>query len=136
MKIENEISTENIKKKLIERMIEQKLIRRNSKYGQFIIQTNEVQIYLLCVILKRIILPNKKLIECLEKQTLGELIHNFRICVKNSIELSITEDLKQYNEKRVVLAHKMYTAKKLTEADCELALKLGNKLLIELRQFI
>ena len=125
-----------IRKLLVKRMLEQKRILRDSKYGQFIIQTNEVQFYLTSLILLRTILPSKKLRQYLERLTLGNLINCFRICVRSSNELSLTDFLESYNEKRNALAHKMYTNKKLTETDCESSIKLGEKLLTELKSLI
>lgn len=132
---------ENKKEKIIEQTIklavkgkiEQIRIYRNSKYGQFIIQTNEVQFYLTQLILLRTVLCSKKLRKYLEESTFGSLINCFRVCVKNSSELSLSDDMESYNKSRNALAHKMYTKKKLTEADCESSIKLGEKIIAELK---
>ena len=133
---EEEENIKHIKELLVKRMIEQTRILRHSKYGQFIIQTNEVQFYLISLIFLRTILPSKKLKQYLERLTLGNLINCFRICVKNSVEASLVDGLEIYNNKRNALAHKMYTNKKLTETDCTLSIKLGEKLLTKLKSLI
>ena len=136
MKNKEKEDTKYIKELLVKRMIEQTRILRHSKYGQFIIQTNEVQFYLISLIFLRTILPSKKLKQYLERLTLGNLINCFRICVKNSVEASLVDGLEIYNNKRNALAHKMYTNKKLTETDCKLSIKLGEKLLTKLKSLI
>ena len=136
MKNKEEENIERIKELLVERWDKQTRILRDSKYGQFVIQTNEVQLHLISLIFLRTTLPSKKLKQYLERLTLGNLINCFRICVKNSVELSLTDDLETYNEKRNTLVHKMYTNKKLTETDCKLSIKLGEKLLTKLKSLI
>jgi len=136
MKNKEEENIKRIKKLLAERWDKQTRILRDSKYGQFIIQTNEVQVYLYCLILLRAPFIRKEFVNRLERITLGNLINYFRICVKNSVEASLVDDLEIYNNKRNALAHKMYTNKKLTEKDCESSIKLGEKLLTELRKII
>jgi len=127
---------QNIKELLIKRMLKQRYILRNSKYGQFIIQTNEVQSHLILLILLRTALPNEKLHKYLERMTLGSLINCFRICIKNSDELTLVNFLKSYNKGRITLAHRMYTKKRLTETNCELSIKSGEKLLTKLKKLI
>lgn len=67
-------------KKLIEGLIASKRAEENRKYGEFIIQTNEVQFLLSFIVLKRTSLPDKKYIEDLEKSELGILIKLFQAC--------------------------------------------------------
>ena len=136
MENKEEKNIKRIKKLLVERWDEQRRILMDSKYGQFIIQTNEIQLYLVPIISQRVFQCSKKFSKYLEELTLGKLINCFRICVKDSDELSLVNLLKSYNEKRNALAHKMYTNKKLTETDCKSAIKLGEKLLIELKSLI
>jgi len=136
MENKEEENIKRIKKLLVERWDKQTRILRDSKYGQFIIQTNEVQIYLYCLILLRAPFIREEFVNRLERATLGNLINYFRICVKNSIEASLVDDLGIYNNKRNALAHKMYTNRKLTETDCESAIKLGEKLLTKLKSLI
>jgi hypothetical protein len=106
---------------------------KNSKYGQFIIQTNEVQFYLIFLIILKTALPSKKLKEYLEECTLGNLIYKFKTCSNEPFELSLIESLKKYNESRNSLAHKMFTREKLTEKECELSVELGEEILISLK---
>ncbi len=128
--------TEKLIKLLAERMAERQRIHENSKYGQLIIQTNEVQFYLPLLILLRSYAPNKKLREYLERLELGNLINCFRFCVKNPVELALVDVLNKYKDSRNALAHKMFTAQKLTVKECELSIELGNELLIELKKMV
>jgi len=130
------IAIERVKKALVEQKIKQMHIHLNSKYGQFIIQTNNVQSLLFLLILSRTVLLSKRLIKYLERLTLGNLINCFRINTKNPVELSLIDSLDIYNGARNALVHKMYTKQALTERDCELSIKLGEELLIELKALI
>lgn len=130
--MENE-KIEQIKNKLKGRKIEEVHIHRNSKYGEFIIQTNEVQLRLSALILLRTT-QDEKISKYLEGLTLGNLINCFRICAKNPIELAFADCLDLYNRSRNALAHKMYSKKELTETDCETSIKLGEKFLIKLKE--
>lgn len=120
---------QKIKSRIAQRMVEHNRIVENSKYGKFIIQTNEVQLLLILFILLKTTSPRKELKEYLEKSTLGNLIYSFNICAKSSGELSLINSLESYNISRNALAHKMYSKKKLTLKDCELAINLGEEIL-------
>jgi len=115
------------------RLFERKLILEDSVYGKFIIQTSEVQFYLKWLILLRSYKPNKKLEQCLEKLEIGKLINYFRICAKDNTELALVKYLKEYNARRIKLAHKMFPDKRLTVKNCKSSIKLGEKLLAEFR---
>jgi hypothetical protein len=117
-------------------MVESQLAVENSKYGQFIIQTNEVQFYLNLVVLLRTYAPNKKIRDYLERLELGNLIGCFRICTKNPTELALADALNNYKDSRNALAHKMFTNRKLTVKECELSIELGKELLIGLKRII
>lgn len=114
-------------RKLPESFFKQIIENRYSKYGQFIIQTNEVQLLLVFLILLKA-LPSRELKYYLERSTLGNLINSFRICA-NSSELCLIRPLEKYNAARNALAHKMYSKKKLTEKECELSIELGEEIL-------
>lgn len=132
----DESEKEKFIKLLAERMAEQKRIHENSKYGQLIIQTNEVQFYLTLLVQLRSYAHNKKLRDYLEKLGLGNLINCFRICAKNSAELELADSLNKYKESRDALAHKMFTSQKLTIKECELSIELGEKLIMELKKLL
>ncbi|MFA6077326.1 MAG: hypothetical protein WC735_04620 [Candidatus Paceibacterota bacterium] len=127
---------ENLKKEVVRRMVERTIEKENSKYGKFIIQTNEVQLCLVSLIHLRSFYPVESLEEQLERLELGNLITCFRICVKNIPELALVDSLKSYKDKRNKLAHKMFTDKKLTTKECESAIELGNKLIDELKKLV
>lgn len=118
--------------------VEQMYLHRNSKYGEFIIQTNSVQFHLVWLIRRRTRsgLISKKLIKYLEGLTLGNLINYFRICAQDSTELSLADDLELYSNKRNKLAHKMYTENKLTITECVSSMRLGKNLLSKLEMLI
>ena len=135
MKKENE-KNKKLVDELVERRSEKMRIHRDSKYGQFIIQTNEVQRYLTVLILKRTVLCSKKFFNYLDSSTFGNLVNSFMICVQDSTELTLVNDLGLYVSKRNALAHKMYTNNRLTEIECEASLRLGEELLAKLKELI
>ncbi len=128
--------TKNIIKKILSREAEQRLIYENSRYGKFIIQTNEVQFYLVWLIVMRSFPANDGLIKNLEELTLGQLVGYFRVKIKGIDELKLENSLKTYNGKRIALAHKMFTDKKLIPKECESSIDLGEKLIEELKELI
>lgn len=111
-------------------------IRENSNYGEFIIQSNEVQLYLILLLEFRSFRPDKSLYDNLERLELGNLIGLFRVCVKNTSELVLISYLNRYKNQRNKLAHKMFTQKKLTITECKLAIELGNNIIIILKKII
>lgn len=117
-------------------MVEQERINENSKYGQFIIQTSEVQLYLGLLIFLRSPISNKKLKKYLERLQMGNLIGCFRICVKNPFESSLVDSLENYKDSRNTLAHKMFSDQKLTPKECKLSIELGDALLEALKKLL
>lgn len=109
-------------------LVAQEDTRKNGMYGKFIIQVNQIQYLLICIIALRAYIPSKKLLAQLEELTLGALIGGFRLCVKSKLELSLVQSLNLYKKSRDALAHRMFTAKELTEKECELAIELGEEL--------
>lgn len=126
----------NNKQKIIETMISQQRIVRNSKYGEFIIQSNEVQFYLVFFIKLTATKINKKLSKDVEGSTLGTLINYFQLCIKTEDEKLLIGGLLKYNESRNSLAHKMFTDKMLTERECNVSIELGDTLLTILKELI
>ncbi len=119
---------------IAEHFIKRKRIDENSKYGQFIIQTNEVQLSLKWLILFRSVSFTRELEEFLERVGFGTLINCSRICIKYS-ELDLLKSLKLYKDARDALAHKMFSSNgKLTVTECEKALELGDALLNRLKE--
>jgi hypothetical protein len=115
--------------KFVERVLAQKRIELNSKYGKFIIQTNEVQSYLIALIKVRTFSEDKKFRENLERTQLGALVGYFTVLARSEIELEILDLLKAYKDYRDALAHKMFTDNKLTPEECDEALRIGEKLI-------
>lgn len=109
-------------------LVAQEDTRKNAKYGKFIIQANQIQYLIICVIALRAYMPSKKLLAQLEELTLGALFENFRLCVKSKLELSLVQSLNLHKGSRNALAHRMFTAKELIEKECELAIELGEEL--------
>lgn len=116
---------EKLKTELAKRIIEKQRIHENSKYGEFIIQTNEIQYYLMLLIFIRSFIPDKNLRKYLEEAQFSNLIGCFRIIAKNIFELRLINSLELYKKSRNALAHKMFTNKKLTFKECNLSLGLG-----------
>jgi hypothetical protein len=118
---------EEKKKELARRMVNARKNFENQRYGEFIIQTNSIQFYLSNLILLRSGILNKDYKNSVEGSTLGQLITLFCACGKKE-EGILMPKLKEYQEKRNKLAHKMHTLKKLTVNDCEQAIEEGKKL--------
>jgi len=105
----------------------QENIIKNQKYGELIIQTNLIQASLISFIIYFFKAADKEFKEHLERAGLGTLIDYFAICLDEPSS-SIMKELKDYKKYRDRLAHKMFTEKKLSKDECELALELGNKI--------
>ncbi len=119
-----------IKHKIVKRLVKGKELQTNSKYGEFIIQTNKVQWLLVLQILSRAPNPNDELKKVLEIFTFGPLISAFRICAyATSEEEKIIDLLAKYKGARDALAHKMFTDRRLTPRECITAIKIGNKII-------
>jgi len=107
-------------------------IRRNlenQKYGEFIIQTNKVQLYLILLIRLRSLDKSNVFGKHLEKLQFGQIITCFNICAKDLSEIKMVKSLKVYKGARNDLAHKMFTSEKLTIKECVMAINLGDELL-------
>lgn len=121
---------EDIKRKLAKSIIAGRKGEENKKFGEFIIQSNEIQFYLSNLLLFRSSYPDKKYRENIERAQFGNLIDLFCACAKaKTYEFILIPKLRMYISKRNRLAHKMYTADKLTKEDCEVAIKEGEKIL-------
>src|SRR5436190_11670671 len=113
-----------------------KTLSRVSKYGEFIIQTNEVHYYLSALVMLRTFNPDNNFQENLERSQFGNLVGYFTICIKSGEELEVLSSLKQYKTYRDALAHKMFTNNKLKPDDCGEAIKLGEELITFLKEQI
>ncbi len=125
---------DKIKRRIAESMVRGRRASENAKYGEFIQQTNEVQFLLAHVVLLRSSFIDKDYQNWLiEKTGLGTLINLFRACVRRTPAMyGLFLGLQQYKKDRDRLAHKMFSAKKLTPAECKRALVLGQYLLMRL----
>lgn len=132
METKEEKNIKHLKKLFVKRFLKKKRILQNSKYGQLVIQANEIQLWLTLLFTLRATTHTKKFFEYLQQLQFGSIINGFKIC-SNSDEKSLANDLKSYSKNRNKLAHKMYTEKRLTETECESSIKLGEKLLNDLR---
>lgn len=121
----------DIKRKMASKMFSYKHFSENSKFGEFIIQTNEVQFMLALAIFKCPFLIDDIREELFEKNGLGTLINKFKKCTKkrSDIEKLLFSDLTKYNTKRNKLAHKMYSSEKLTSKECARAIQDGEMVL-------
>jgi len=102
-------------------------IIKNQKYGELVIQTNLIQTALISFIIYFSRITDKEFKEHIERAGLGTLINFFAICLDEPSS-SVIKELREYKKYRDRLAHKMFTEKKLSEDECELALSLGNKI--------
>jgi len=121
---------------IVERLVSDELIKRNSKYGELIIQANEVQFFLTTLISLRSFTQTKKIKDRLERAQMGQLIHQLEICAKNQTEADLATSLEKYKEARDALAHKMFSVEKLTPQECEGAIELGRQILEMLKHAI
>lgn len=118
---------EEKKKELARKMVNARKNFENQKYGEFIIQTNWIQFYLINLIIFRSGVLDKHYKNSIEGMMLGQLINLFCAC-GNKEEGILIPKLREYQEKRNKLAHKMHTLKKLTINECEQAIEEGRKL--------
>jgi hypothetical protein len=125
---------ERKKKEMARKMLGVQQGNENRKYGELILQTNEVQFKLATVIILNSFCPDKKYCEELLGMTSSPLIALTQACVKLSInDLSM---LREYFKARNKLSHKMYTSKRLTISECTKVLADGEKILALLNKLI
>ncbi len=117
------------RKKYIEQVLKDNQIRDNATYGKFIIQTNEVQYYLVKLIFLRSFDPSKTFEKYLERLQLGQLISYLNICAQTELDIDLVSKLTNYKDKRDTLAHKMFTSNKLTVKECEQAINQGDAII-------
>jgi hypothetical protein len=131
-------SVNRVKQRLVESLIAGQRNAENAKYGAFIVQTNEVQLKLALAVLQRSGLPDKDYVEKLERSELGPLLNLYKACVKtiSPAATTLVRDLGTYKGYRNRLAHKMFEGKRLTPAECEEAIKLGESILRRLNQLV
>lgn len=100
--------------KYSQRTISAALIRLTAEKGKnaletFLVQQNIIQFYLMWLIRLRSRLPDKKLSDWIENQTLGNLIKLYRICANgcDDEEVNLVKVLEKYNKRRRYLVHKI-----------------------------
>lgn len=121
---------ESAREKLIKLIIEGQKSEENKKFGEFIIQTNEVQFYLSLLVLSQSSVSDKKYYEDIKNSTFGPIINLFCACAKKEESVfELIKRLREYKSQRDRLAHKMFSDKKLTKKECELAISNGEKIL-------
>jgi len=124
---------DKIKRKMAESMVRGRTSAENAKYGDLIKQTNEVQFLLAHVVLLRSTFIDKDYQNLLERATFGTLINLFKACAKATPSMySLLLLLQRYKKNRDRLAHKMFSANKLTPAECKDTLILGRHILTKL----
>jgi hypothetical protein len=128
-------NAEKLKRKIAESMVRGQKYRANAKYGEFVVQSNEVQYMLALVVLLRSSFTDKDYENWLyEKAGLGTLISQFKACAHRTPSMyQLLLQLKDYKKFRDRLAHKMFSSKtKLTLVECEKAIALGEKIIPKL----
>ena len=130
------VNSDKIKKEFIEELVQNQANLENQKYGEFIKQTGEVQLFLALAVLQYSSFPDKGYIDHLfDRAELGTLIGLFQACAKKQpASYLLVLSLKRYNEHRRRLAHKMFSSKKLTPVECEAAIIEGKHILTMLRK--
>lgn len=122
---------DSIKRKLALSLAHGKAKIENATHGEFIKQTNEVQFILAYVVLTRPSFVDEDYRNWLvEKAGLGTLINLFRACIRRTPSMYLLFlQLQKYKKDRDRLAHKMFSPKKLTPAESERALSIGEEIL-------
>ncbi len=121
-------SRTKVQARVVDQISEGSKIKKNSKYGELIVQANRVQYYLTKLVLLRSLDPSGAFEKELGRLQLGHLIGYLRVCAQTKEDLDLAAQVKAYKDKRDALAHRMFTAKKLTPRGCESAVKSGNKI--------
>lgn len=115
--------------KVISQISEGGKIKKNSKYGELIVQANRVQFYLTKLVLLRSLDPSRAFEDELGRLQLGHLIGYLKVCAQTKEDLDLAGQIKTYKDKRDALAHRMFTAKKLTPQASEVAVRSGDKII-------
>ena len=126
---------DKIKRRMAESMVRGRKNMENAKYGEFVIQTNEVQYFLaLAVLMRSSFVDNEYKNWLFDRAELGTLIGLFRVCARLTPSMyALFMQLQQYKKDRNRLAHKMFLSKtRLTPAECEKAIALGQEILKKL----
>ncbi|MDO8493422.1 MAG: hypothetical protein Q7S19_02650 [bacterium] len=118
-----------LNKRIIDQIDERNKIFETTNYGKLILQSNSVQYYLIKLIILRSFSHNNEFEKDLERLPFGALVGYLNVCAQTTKDLEQINQLKNYKDKRDALAHKMFTAKKLTPKECELAIQLGDKII-------
>lgn len=125
-----EDSYEKIKEKLIQAMVRNQQAKESQKFGEFIIQSNNIQFYLSNLVILRSSYPDKEYIEKIESGTLGQIINLFCACAKKETgEFILIPKLRKYNKIRNKFAHKIHSPAKLTKDELQNAVSIGNDIL-------
>ncbi|MCX6759442.1 MAG: hypothetical protein NT012_02675 [Candidatus Nealsonbacteria bacterium] len=128
---------ESAREKLIKLIVAGQKSEENKKFGEFIVQTNKVQFYLSILVVLQSFFPDKKYREYVEGAEFGSVINLFCACGKNEEgTVKFIKRLRKYKKQRNRLAHKMFSAEKLTKKECEQAIIEGEKILKDLSVFI
>ena len=124
-------SLDKLKRKIAESMARGRIGLENQKYGELVIQTNKVQFFLTLVVIQKSSLPDKAYMDNLfERAELGNIISLFQASAHRTVaSYKLLVALKKYNDIRRRLAHKMYSSKRLTLAECNPAILEGERIL-------
>ncbi len=80
---------------------------------------------------------DKNYLDLLERATFGTLINLFKACARPTASMhKLLLQLQQYKKDRDKLAHKMFSAEKLTPIECKNAIVLGEDILEKLYDLI
>ena len=124
-------SLEKRKREFVRLVMQQQIAAKNAAYGQFIIQTNEVQYKLAFIVFIYSSFPEKSHMDYLfGKTTFGPLIGLFQSCAPKNPEMyQLLRNLKEYKKLRDQLAHRMYSSERLTHPGCKAAITIGKRIL-------
>ncbi|MES2409613.1 MAG: hypothetical protein V4509_04945 [Patescibacteria group bacterium] len=121
---------EKFKKEFIKTKIRNQRALESQKFGDFILQSNNIQFYLSQLVILRASFPDKEYVEKIESGTLGQIINLFCACCKTETgEHTLIPKLRSHNKIRNKFAHKVLITTIPTNNELKKSIELGNDIL-------
>jgi hypothetical protein len=118
------------RKEFIQVMVRNKRAMESQKFGDFIIQSNNIQSYLSNLVILRSSYPDKEYMDKIESGTLGQIINLFCACAKKETgEMILIPKLRKYCKIRNKFAHKIHAHEQFTKDELQNAVLLGKEVL-------
>lgn len=124
---------EKFKEEWIKVQLRNQRALENQKFGEFILQANNIQFYLSKLVILRSSFPDKEYLDKIESGTLGQIINLFCACAKKDTgEYVLIPKLRSHNKIRNKFAHKVLITTMPTNEELKRSITLGNEILKEL----